>query len=225
MRVLVVDDEERMRRLIRIYLENAGFEVSEAVDGQMAVDMLGTVLPHAVILDVMLPRMDGWDTARHLRQQDPELPILMLTARSSIEDKVTGLSLVDDYLTKPFDGRELIARIQSIVRRAHIDANDEITFAGIRFVVHLSQRRVTANDQSVDLTQKEFDVLALLARHPGRTFSREEIVERLWGYDYEGEARTVDSHVKNLREKLREAGIENTPLKTVWGIGYKFEAE
>jgi len=225
-RILVVDDEAQMRNLIRIYLRSAGYSVQEAVDGKDALRVLEKTQPHVVILDLMMPGMDGWETCTSIRERDPEIPILMLTARTAIEDKVLGLSHgADDYLTKPFDGRELTARVQALIRRSYFDEEDGVRFDDIDLVIDVVGRTVRVGSNPISLTPKEFDLLLLLSRHPGRTFPREEILERIWSYEYEGEIRTVDSHVKNIREKLRDAGVEINPLKTVWGMGYKFEVE
>lgn len=223
-KILVVDDESHMRQLVRIYLQNAGYMVDEAVDGPMALERLEEGRPQLVVLDLMMPGMDGFEVCQHIREIDPEIPILMLTARTAVEDKVIGLSFgADDYLIKPFDGRELVARVQVLLRRAHLDNEQILHVEGIGLQIDLAGRTVVIGENQVALTPKEFELLVLLARRPGKTFTREEILERIWNYEYEGEQRTVDSHVKNLREKLRDAGVVRDPLKTVWGVGYKFE--
>lgn len=223
-KILVVDDESHMRQLVRIYLQNAGYMVDEAVDGPMALERLEEGRPQLVVLDLMMPGMDGFEVCQHIRGIDPEIPILMLTARTAVEDKVIGLSFgADDYLIKPFDGRELVARVQVLLRRAHLDKEQILQVEGIGLQIDLAGRTVVIGESQVALTPKEFELLVLLARRPGKTFTREEILERIWNYEYEGEQRTVDSHVKNLREKLRDAGVVRDPLKTVWGVGYKFE--
>ncbi len=224
--MLVVDDEDKMRNLIRIYLRNAGFEVLEASDGLGALAILDHVMPHVVILDIMMPIMDGMEACEAIRRKMPEIPIIMLTARTSVDDKVEGLTVgADDYITKPFDGRELVARVQALLRRAHNEEDTGLHFEAIQLSIDLTKRQVTVDDKAVTLTPKEFELTLLLARHPGRTFPREEILERVWPYEYEGETRTVDSHVKNIREKLKDAGVDPNPIKTVWGVGYKFEVE
>ena len=223
-KILVVDDESHMRQLVRIYLQNAGYMVDEAVDGPMALERLEEGRPQLVVLDLMMPGMDGFEVCQHIRGIDPEIPILMLTARTAVEDKVIGLSFgADDYLIKPFDGRELVARVQVLLRRVHLDKEQILQVEGIGLQIDLAGRTVVIGESQVALTPKEFELLVLLARRPGKTFTREEILERIWNYEYEGEQRTVDSHVKNLREKLRDAGVVRDPLKTVWGVGYKFE--
>lgn len=222
-KILVVDDEPKMRNLIRIYLQNAGYSVQESANGQEALHSLQQSQPDVVILDIMMPGMDGFEICAKVRDKLPAIPILMLTARTSVEDKVSGLSEgADDYLTKPFDGRELVARVQALIRRAYSGEEERITFEEIGLVIDVTGRNVMAGNENVLLTPKEFELILLLASHPGRTFPREEILERVWPYEFEGEIRTVDSHVKNIREKFRAAGILQNPLKTVWGVGYKF---
>ncbi len=225
-KILIVDDEAKMRSLIRIYLQNAGYSVEDAADGQEALRIFEQLRPHVVILDIMMPGMNGIETCNRIRDKAPEIPILMLTARTTVDDKVLGLSEgADDYLTKPFDGRELVARVQALIRRAYSSEDEKITFKEIGLVIDVMGRTVMVGTENVSLTPKEFDLILLLAGRPGRTFPREEILERVWPYEFEGEARTVDSHVKNIREKLRAAGIGQNPLKTVWGVGYKFEVK
>lgn len=215
-----------MRNLLRIYLQHAGFEVLEAADGLAALAVLDRVIPHVVVLDLMMPVMNGMEACEAIRQRIPEIPIIMLTARTSVDDKVEGLiSGADDYITKPFDGRELVARVQALMRRAHSEEDIGLQFAAIHLTVDVIKRNIMVGERMVTLTPKEFELTVLLARHPGRTFPREEILERVWPYEYEGETRTVDSHVKNIREKLKDAGVEPNPIKTVWGVGYKFEVE
>ncbi len=224
--ILVVDDEPKMRNLVRIYLENAMYTVKEAVNGEHALASIEQARPHLVILDIMMPGINGFDTCGRIRDEYPDIPILMLTARTSIDDKVFGLSRgADDYLTKPFDGRELVARVHALIRRAYPVDGDILRFDEIGLVIDVVGRIGLVCNRHILFTPKEFDLILLLARHPGRIFPREEILERIWAYEFEGEIRAVDSHVKNIREKLRDAGIEHCPIKTVWGVGYKFEVE
>lgn len=225
-RILVVDDEPQMRQLLTIYLKKGGYAVAEASDGSTALEQVGTGTYHLVVLDLMMPGINGWETCKEIREVAPEMPILMLTARSSIEDKVSGLSIgADDYLTKPFDGRELIARVQALLRRVRPKDGQIYRFDEVDMSIDPNGRTITVSKKPLSLTPKEFDVLLLMAKRPGRTYSREEILERIWGYDYNGDTRTVDSHVKNIREKLRDARVAKDPIKTVWGIGYKFEVQ
>lgn len=222
-RILAVDDEPHMRQLVSIYLKNAGFEVEEANGGVAALELVNTDTFQLVVLDLMMPGMDGWEACKKIRERHPDLPILMLTARTAVEDKVKGLVIGgDDYLTKPFDGRELVARVQTLLRRTQSEERQMVRFNELHLVLDVDGRIACIASNQLSLTPKEFDVLLLMAKRPGRTYSRDEILERIWGYDYSGDTRTVDSHVKNIREKLREAGVTQDPIKTVWGIGYKF---
>ena len=191
-----MDDEGPMRQLIRIYLQNAGYAVDEAADGLTALERFEKDSPHLVVLDLMMPGMDGFETCVHLRGINPEIPILMLTARTAIEDKVAGLSCgADDYLAKPFDGRELVARVQALLRRVHVEEEQVVQVDGVGLQINLAGRTVTVGETLVALTPKEFELLVLLARRPGRTFTREEILERVWNYEYEGEPRKLASRL------------------------------
>jgi two-component system, OmpR family, response regulator ResD len=221
--ILVVDDEAPMRKLIRIYLENAGYSVMEAENGLAALRAMEESLCQAVVLDLMMPGLDGWKTCSKLRSHSAELPILMLTARTDMEDKIAGFSTgADDYLTKPFDGRELVARLQSLLRRTKRDGSP-LYIEALDLIIDPKGHTARVSGQSLTLTPREFDLLFLFCRHPRRTFQRDELLDRICGIEYLGDGRTVDTHVKNLREKLRTSGIENDPIKTVWGVGYKFE--
>lgn len=225
-RVLVVDDEKNMRSLLRIYLSQEGFEVTEAEDGYAAIDLLNVNTFDLIVLDVMMPGMDGLELCRRIRESG-QVPILMLTARSETKDKVLGLQLgADDYLVKPFDPEELTARVNALLRRANftipsIEQEDVLRF--FEMSINPDNREVTACEQILDLTPKEYDLLFYLASHPRKVLTREIILEQVWGHDYFGDMRTVDTHVKNVREKLRQAGLTYNPIQTVWGVGYKFQ--
>ncbi|WP_410515262.1 response regulator transcription factor [Paenibacillus sp. BR2-3] len=225
LQVLIVDDEWNMRNLLRIYLMKEGFMVKEAATGREALSMIKKNAFDIILLDVMMPDMDGWQVCKVVRETD-SVPILMLTARSETKDKVHGLGMgADDYLTKPFDTEELLARIYSLLRRSTINQISEPQVWVMEFpqlTILPDAREVRVQEVGVELTQKEFDLLAALAQSRQRVFSREELVERLWGYDYEGETRVVDTHIKNMREKLQKAGMSYNPIQTVWGVGYKF---
>ncbi|MFO7173779.1 MAG: response regulator transcription factor, partial [Bacillota bacterium] len=201
-RILVVDDEHRMRELVRLYLAGAGYEVAEAADGREALDRLRREAFDLVILDLMLPGLDGWEVCRRLREES-DLPVIMLTARGEVDDRVQGLRLgADDYIAKPFDGREVVARVEAVLRRSQpLAASDRPLRVG-DLTIHPASRTVTWRGQPVHLTPREFDLLHLLAAHPGQVFTRERLLDRIWGPDFEGDPRTVDSHIKNLREKL-----------------------
>ena len=225
--VLIVDDEWNMRNLLRIYLMKEGFEVKEASTGHEALSLVKQHSFDLVLLDVMMPDMDGWQVCKKIREHS-QLPVLMLTARSETKDKVHGLGIgADDYLTKPFEVEELIARIYSLIRRytlARAAVRPEVKLHYPELSIHPEGRQVMIQDHSVDFTQKEFDLLLTLAQNSHRAFSREELVERLWGIDVHVETRVVDTHVKNIREKAQRAGLSYNPIQTVWGIGYKFHA-
>jgi DNA-binding response OmpR family regulator len=224
--ILIVDDEWNMRNLLRIYLLKEGFATKEAATGQEAISLTGQHDFDLILLDVMMPDMDGWQVCRAVREQSP-VPILMLTARSEVKDKVQGLGIgADDYLTKPFEPEELLARIHSLLRRSAITRSmtpreEILEFSGLR--IYPEAREVRIQEQAVDFTLKEFDLLTLLARGGQRVFTRDELVERLWGNDYGGETRVIDTHIKNIREKMQKAGLSYNPVQTVWGLGYKFQ--
>ena len=224
-RILVVDDEAPMRQLVRIYLTGAGCEVLEAADGPACLQVVGREICHLVVLDVMMPGMDGIETCRRIRRQNRDIPILILTARDAVEHRVQGLKAgADDYLVKPFDGRELAARVESLLRRSYRDDALLHEFPALRLRVDIRAKLISVGGKPLTLTPKEFDILVLLAKRPGRTYAREELLDLVWGPEYDGDTRTVDSHIKNIREKLRAAGISADPVATVWGVGYKFEA-
>ena len=223
-RILAVDDEAPMRHLIRIYLNEAGYEVGEAGDGLSCLRELDGGLYHLVVLDVMMPGMDGIETCRRIRKQNRDIPILILTARDAVEHKVAGLKAgADDYLVKPFDGRELAARVESLLRRAYRNDEPVYDIPGLPLRVDIENGLASVGSHVVNLTPKEFEILVLFVKRPGRTFAREQLLDLVWGAEYDGDSRTVDTHIKNMREKLRSAGIETDPIATVWGVGYKFE--
>jgi len=222
-KVLVVDDEDSVRELMELYLTKEGFEVLHARDGREALRVNGEHHPDLVVLDLMLPGLDGWEVCRQIRSSS-RVPIIMLTARSEEVDRIVGLELgADDYVVKPFSPRELVARVKAVLRRG-VSAAEEaetLTFPGLR--VDRVQHRVLVDGEEVHLTPTEFRLLWCLASHPGRVFSRGELLDRIWGYDSESDARTVDVHVKRLRQKTGAAAGRPFAITTVWGIGYKFE--
>jgi two-component system, OmpR family, response regulator ResD len=225
--VLVVDDEWNMRNLLRIYLSKSGFQVTEASGGSEALSLIKQASFDLILLDVMMPDMDGWDVCKKIRKVK-QTPILMLTARTETQDKVHGFNVgADDYVVKPFEPEELIARVFALIRRsgmaeAQASPAETISYRGI--LIDSKSRQVFVNEQPVEYTPKEFELLRFMAEHPNRAFSREVLLEQVWGEAYLGDIRTVDTHVKNIREKLRQAGLNDTPVQTVWGIGYKFHA-
>jgi DNA-binding response OmpR family regulator len=221
--ILVVDDEPKILKTVRAYLENAGFRVVTAGDGQIALTVYRHERPALVVLDLGLPGMDGLDVARTLRR-DSNVPIIMLTARVDETDKLIGLELGgDDYVTKPFSPRELVARVRAVLRRTGGEREQAIVpiVAG-DVVIDMERRQVTVRGQPVELTPTEFDLLVVLARHPGRVFTRLELLDRVQGYAFEGYERTVDAHVKNLRQKIEPDPKQPRYLLTVYGVGYRF---
>lgn len=225
-RILVVDDDRNICEIIRLYLEKEGFEVIIANDGQEALNLFKAKTPAVVVLDVMMPKMDGFQVCREIRRVS-SIPVIMLTAKSETFDKVLGLELgADDYMVKPFENKELVARIKAVLRRSKpADAGDkEIIYQNI--VINLTNYELKINDEVIDIPPKELELLYFLATNPNKVFTREQLLETVWGFDYFGDSRTVDVHVKRLREKLETAGENvNWQLKTVWGVGYKFEVK
>ncbi|WP_235857407.1 response regulator transcription factor [Paenibacillus albiflavus] len=223
-RILIVDDEAQMRNLLRIYLTKQGYEITEASSGQAAFDQLANYTYDLVILDVMMPGLDGFTVCEQIRSIY-QIPILMLTARVDIKDKVRGLTIgADDYLTKPFDSEELIARVGALLRRSVLQqqAMEQQMLEFGQLKINPLSREIIIDHQTIDFTPKEFDLLLLLASNPHRVFARDIIIHRLWSYDYEGDVRSVDTHVKNIREKSTNADLDYNPILTVWGVGYKF---
>ena len=224
MRVLVVDDDPNIGQLIKLYLEKEGFEPQVVVRGDDALNAFRKNPPHIVLLDLMLPGMDGWQVCREVRKIS-NIPIIMLTAKDETFDKVLGLELgADDYIVKPFDMKELVARIKAVIRRFQAaDAPEkELVFPGL--TINISQYTVTYMGKPLEMPPREIELLYFLASHPGMVFTREQLLEQVWGYDYFGDSRTVDVHVKRLREKVENVS-DQWALKTVWGVGYKFEVK
>jgi len=221
--ILVVDDERNIRELARMYLEQDGYQVAVARDGAEALRQIQTLQPALMILDLMLPEVDGWEVCRRVRASS-DLPILMLTARDDDVDKIVGLELgADDYLTKPFNPRELVARVRAILRRTTSRSAEQTRPVHVgNVVIDPARREVTVDGQVVILRGKEFDLLLTLAEHRGIVFSREKLLELVWGYDFPGQTRTVDVHIAQLREKL---ACSTVTIETVWGIGYKLVAD
>ena len=222
-RILVVDDEEMMRNLITEYLAFEGYEWDEAEDGTKALELFKSYTYDVIILDVMMPKVDGWSVCREVRRQS-RVPIIMLTARGEEYDRLFGFELgVDDYMVKPFSPKELMARLKVILRRSSDNLKagsdqERIIFEGLN--IDLSSRNISVDGQTVKLTPKEYELLIYLVSNPNRAFSRQQILNGVWGYDYYGDDRTVDTHVKMLRESLKEY---RKYIITVWGMGYKFE--
>ena len=220
LKILVVDDESRMRKLVKDFLTKKGFTVIEAGDGEEAVDKFFEVKDIAlIILDVMMPKMDGWQVCREIRQYS-RVPIIMLTAKSDEKDELQGFDLgVDEYITKPFSPKILVARVEAILRRSNVLAADDTMEAG-GIELNKAAHEVLIDGKSVELSYKEFELLAYFMSNQGVALSRERILNNVWNYDYFGDARTIDTHVKKLRSKMGDKGEY---IKTVWGMGYKFE--
>ena len=219
--ILLVDDERNIVDLARMYLEKDGFRVKSAADGAAALDMIGRAPPSLVVLDLMLPQVDGWEVCRRVRvsQTHGDLPIIMLTARDDDVDKIVGLELgADDYLTKPFNPRELVARVKAILRRAQPKIATESPVHAADLVVDPARREATVAEQRITLRAKEFDLLLTLVQHKGIVLSREKLLDLVWGFDFVGQTRTVDVHIAHLRDKLKHSQVE---IETVWGVGYK----
>lgn len=219
--ILVVDDESRMRKLVKDFLSMNNFRVLEAQDGEEALDIFvknkGIDL---IILDVMMPKMDGWQTAKEIRQLS-KVPIIMLTAKDTEKDELMGFSIgVDEYISKPFSPRVLVARVEAVLRRTKPDETSVISAAGIS--VDKMAHTVTVDGKQIELSFKEFELLTYFMEHSGIALSRENILNNVWNYDYYGDARTIDTHVKKLRSKM---GAKGDCIKTIWGMGYKFEAD
>ncbi|HZK75052.1 MAG TPA: response regulator transcription factor [Clostridia bacterium] len=222
-KVLVVDDEDHIVELARIYLTREGYEVEGVGDGSQALARFGQVKPDLVVLDIMLPGADGMAICKEIRKQS-QVPIIMLTARDEVTDKVIGLEVgADDYLTKPFHPQELVARAKALLRRARVEPDAPRLIRAGKLEVDLERHEVRHGQVKVQLRPKEFDLLALLSRHPGRVFQRSELLDLVWGYDFPGYTRTVDVHVQQLREKLAAAAITDPSIQTVWGVGYRLE--
>lgn len=221
LRVLVAEDEERLRKIVRTYLHREGYEVFEAKNGQEAIDLLDETAVDLVILDVMMPEVDGWSVLRHLRSES-DTPVIMLTARGDEEDKLFGFELgAEDYMTKPFSPRELMARVRVAMKRREKRAADSFVKMG-KITLYPQSHQVMVGERELILSPKEYELLFYFANNAHRVLTREMILDRVWGYDYFGDDRTVDTHIKRLRKKLGDAGSQ---IVTVRGAGYRFEEE
>ena len=221
--ILIVDDEQHIIDLAKLYLEQEGYKTTSATDGKSALQKILHEKPNLIVLDLMLPELDGWEVCRRVRAES-DVPIIMLTARSDDIDRIVGLELgADDYLTKPFNPRELVARVRAILRRTGrpTPTNAESTVTLDNLTIHPERRLVLVAGKEVDLRMKEFDLLMTLATNPGMVFTREKLLDIVWGYDFAGETRTVDVHIAHLRHKLK--GMRPT-IDTVWGVGYRLDS-
>ena len=222
--VLIVEDDPNIRELLQLYLEKGGYAVTLAADGGQGLEKFRAIKPNLVLLDVMMPVMDGWTVCKAIRQES-NTPVIMLTAKGETDDKVTGLrSGADDYVTKPFEMKELLARIEAVLRRAD-RVTEEVSDRRLTFdklVIDMDSFELLVDGKKVDAPPKEMELLFYLASSPNRVYTRNQLLDEVWGFDYFGDSRTVDVHVKRLREKL-EGVSEKWSVKTVWGVGYKFE--
>ena len=223
LKILIADDDRNIVELLRLYIEKEGYTTLTASNGKEAIEVLKKQKPDLVILDVMMPEADGWQVCKEIRKTS-ETPIIMLTAKGETFDKVLGLELgADDYMVKPFETKELMARIKAVLRRSEgkeKSSGDEISYTNLS--VNIANYELVLNGNILEIPPKELELLHFLASNPNRVFTREQLLEEVWGFDYFGDSRTVDVHIKRLREKLE--GVEgNWCLKTVWGVGYKFE--
>lgn len=222
--ILMIDDDKNICRLVTIYLQNEGYQITAVYDGAEGVEKFHALNPSLVLLDIMLPGMDGWDVCRAIRKVS-DTPIIMLTAKGEVFDKVLGLELgADDYLVKPFDPKELVARVKAVTRRMNKTETQEEVVSYDRLTVDLSNYTVVCDDKEIEMPPKEIELLFFLVSHANKVFTREQLLEQVWGFDYFGDSRTVDVHVKRIREKLVCEGV-NWQIKTVWGVGYKFEVK
>ena len=224
-KILVVDDDLNICELLRLYLTKEGYTVVIANDGQSAVSTFQEESPSLVLLDIMLPKLDGWQVCREIRKFS-ETPIIMLTAKGEVFDRVLGLELgADDYVVKPFDTKEIVARIKAVLRRSASSVTEEIKEVHYdKLSINLTNYELKVGGVQIDTPPKEMELIFHLAKNPNRVFTRDQLLDEVWGYDYYGDSRTVDVHVKRLREKL-EGASNKWELRTVWGVGYKFETK
>lgn len=224
-KILIVDDDKNICELLKLYIEKDGFSTVLAYDGINAVKLATNENPDLILLDVMLPGLDGWQVCREIRKTS-QVPIILVTAKGEVFDKVLGLELgADDYVTKPFDTKEIVARIKAVLRRTAKEKDSNIQLVTFdKLSINLTNYELIVNGQVIDTPPKELELIYHLANNPNRVFTRDQLLDEVWGFDYYGDSRTVDVHVKRLREKLD--GVKtNWELKTVWGVGYKFEVK
>ncbi len=223
-KILIVDDDANISELLKIYFENEGYDVKTAADGAEGINFFKIFEPDLVLLDIMLPKKDGWQVCREIREMSSK-PVIMVTAKGEVFDKVLGLELgADDFVVKPFDMKELSARVKAVLRRyqAHTNPSDEEVIKFENIEISLQKYELKLRGKSVDIPPKELELMYFLASNYNRVFTRDQLLDKVWGFDYLGDSRTVDVHVKRLREKL-EGVSDKWILKTVWGVGYKFE--
>ena len=221
-KVLAVEDDRNISDLIRMYLEKEGFEVTTALDGGTAVEKFREIQPDIVLLDIMLPVMDGWSVLKRIRESS-RTPVIMLTAKGEVSDRISGLEMgADDYIVKPFEMKELIARINAVLRRTEIPEDTKKKLVFDKLEINLDSYELTVDGKKIDTPPKELELLYHLASTPNRVYTRNQLLDEVWGFDYFGDSRTVDVHIKRLREKIENVS-DQWALKTVWGVGYKFE--
>ena len=223
-KILIVDDDENICELLNLYLKKDGFDTSIAYNGRQAVELAEKYNPDLILLDIMLPELDGWQVCREIRKKS-EGPIIMLTAKGETFDKILGLELgADDYVTKPFDTKEVVARIKAGLRRSNdnekTEKKEEVRYD--KLIINLTNYELVVDGKPIDTPPKELELIYHLASNPNRVYTRDQLLDEVWGFDYYGDSRTVDVHVKRLREKLEDVS-DKWSLKTVWGVGYKFE--
>ena len=225
-KILIVDDDANICELLRMYLNKDGFDTETAADGEQAIEIARRYNPDLILLDIMMPRLDGWQVCREVRKTS-EVPIIMLTAKGEVFDKILGLELgADDYISKPFDTKEVVARIKAVLRRSG-ERNKKNAVKEVRFdklIINLTNYELTVDGEQIDTPPKELELIYHLASNPNRVYTRDQLLDEVWGFDYYGDSRTVDVHVKRLREKLENVS-DKWSLKTVWGVGYKFETK
>lgn len=223
-KILIIEDDMNISDLVGMYLEKEGFSIIKAYDGIKGVELFKSETPHLVILDIMLPKLEGWEVCKEIKKIS-DVPIIMLTAKSDVFDKVLGLKIgADDYIVKPFEPRELTARVDAVLRRSmpQLNINRQIVLPNL--LVDMDNYRIKVYDETMEIPHKEMELLYFLVKNKNRVFTREQLIENIWGYDFEGNNRTIDVHIKRLRKKL--SGLSSQyRIKTVWGVGYKFEVE
>ncbi|WP_034630364.1 response regulator transcription factor [Desulfotruncus alcoholivorax] len=223
--VMIADDDPRIRSVVRLYLEAEDFQVIEVENGEAAIKQLSEAQIDLIILDLMMPAIDGWTACKYIRK-NTAVPVIMLTAKGEENDRILGLELgADDYIVKPFSPRELVARVKAVLRRSESKQSETYTYKFPGLAINAVTRQVEVNNREIKLTLKEFDLIHLLVQAPGRVYTRDELLEQVWGFDYCGDTRTVDTHINRLRYKIEEQGGSSGFIQTVRGVGYKFQPE
>ena len=224
-KILIVDDDPNICELLRLYIEKEDFTTVIANDGEQALELFNREQPVLVLLDIMLPKIDGWQVCREIRKNS-NCPIIMLTAKGEVFDKILGLELgADDYVVKPFEGKEVVARIRAVLRRAGVSDEDAVKeVRWDKLVINLTNYELIVNGKQIDTPPKELELLYHLASNPNKVFTRDQLLDQVWGFEYYGDSRTVDVHVKRIREKI-DGVSDKWELRTVWGVGYKFETK